>query len=147
MPPVYATRVDVVRSAGGTARLLQIADQDGDSKEDTNLVDDAIVEAEAMINSYVRKKREVPLPVPIPDMIRTMAANLAVYTLKMWRDALTDADVVLQEQRIAWLENFAAGKVSLGVNPAPPPSPHNRPAATDRPSSKAVSRENLKGFA
>ena len=147
MPPVYATRADVVIAAGGTARLLQLSDFDGDSKEDTDLVDSAIIEAEALINTYVRKKREVPLPAPVPDVIRTMTANIAVWVLKSRRDALTEADVMLQEQRVQWLENLARGKVDLGVNPAPAASPHNQPAATDRAASKAVSRENLKGFA
>lgn len=147
MPPVYATRADVVIAAGGTARLLQIADQDADGKEDTDLVDAALIEAEGLINSYVRKKREVPLPAPIPDVVRTTTASMAVWVLKRNRDALTEADAILQEQRIAWLENLAAGKVDLGINPAPPASPHNQPAATDRPTAKAVSRENLKGFA
>lgn len=147
MPPVYATRADVVVAAGGTARLLQIADFDADSKEDDDLVDGALIEAEALINSYVRKKREVPLPPPVPDVIRTMAANMAVWVLKSRRDALTEGDAMMQDQRIQWLENLAAGKVDLGVNPAPAASPHNQPAATDRPTSKAVSRDNLKGFA
>lgn len=147
MAAVYATRADVVVAAGGTARLLQLADFDGDSKEDTGLVDAALVEAEGLINSYVRKKREVPLPGPIPDVIRTTTASMAVWVLKRNRDALTEADVMLQEQRIAWLENLASGKVDLGINPAPPASPHNQPSATDRPTAKAVSRENLKGFA
>ncbi len=147
MPPVYATRADVEIAAGGTARLLQISDFDSDGKEDVDLVDRALDDAEALINSYVRKKREVPLPAPIPNVIRSMAANLAVYNLKAWRDAITEADALQQEQRIAWLENLAAGKVDLGINPAPPASPHNQPSATDRPTAKAVSRENLKGFA
>ena len=147
MPPVYATRADVVIAAGGTARLLQLADHDADSKEDDDLVDSAIIEAESLINSYVRKKREVPLPPPVPDVIRTMTANIAVWVLKSRRDALTEADAMLQEQRVQWLENLARGKVDLGVNPAPAASPHNQPSATARPTSKAVSRENLKGFA
>ncbi len=143
--PNYATRADVVVAAGGLARLLQIADFDNDGLEDTGLVDGAIDEAEGLIDSYLRKKREVPLAAA-PQVIVRMAANMAVYVLKARRDAVTENDRLLEEDRIKWLENFAKGLVTLGVDPAPASSPHNQPRVSDKRSSRDESRENLKGF-
>ena len=141
----YATEATVQRAAGGVARLVQIADQDDSSEIDSGLIDAAIDEAESLIHSYVRKVRATPVS-PAPTILVTLASNLAVYVLKGWRDALTESDQLKHEQRIAWLEGVAARKIDLGVSPTPSPSANNPAAATDRPSSKAVSRENLKGF-
>ena len=142
--PDYATATDVTLAAGGVDRLLQLTDQDTDAQEDSGIVDDAIDEAEAFINSFVRKAgREVPLPAPVPFVIVKLAGRLAVWTLKQRRDALSAADDAVHEQDITWLENLAAGKVDLGVSPAPPASPHNTANASERPASRAVSRENL----
>lgn len=143
--PDYATDADVQLAAGGVERLLQIADHDNDAEIDPGLVDDALAEAEALINSYVRKVRETPVT-PVPEILKRMAANIAVYVLKMRRCMLTEGDAMLQDQRVAWLEGLASGKIVLGVNPSPAPSALNCANASERPTSKAVSRENLKGF-
>ena len=143
----YATRADAVIAAGGVARLVQLSDFDGSGTEDTDLVDDAMDEAEGVINSYVRKKFAVPLTAPVPEIIRRTTANMGIYFLKSRRDAVTEKDAVEQEQRIAWLEGLASGKIDPGVSTKLAKSPHNNPTATERPTSKAVSRENLKGFA
>lgn len=144
--PLYATTADVQRHAGGAKRLLEISDYDADGTQDTGLVDSAIDSAEAMVNSYARKLYEVPF-VTVPPSIQEVTAGLAVYNLKSWRDALTEADQLKQDARISWLENLAKGLVDPGITPAPPTSGHVAASNTERPSSKAVSRERLKGFA
>jgi phage gp36-like protein len=142
---LYATAADVQVAAGGVKRLLQITDIDGDALEDTGVVDAALDEAEAMINSYARKKFEVPFTT-VPEIIKRTAANLAVWVLKRNIDALTEQDSMTHDAQIEWLEGLASGKVDPGVTPSPTASAHNQPSTTDRPTSKAVSRENLKGF-
>lgn len=144
--PLYSSRADVVLAAGGVSRLVQISDFDGDGEEDALLVDDALCEAEGVVNSYVRKRYEVPLA-PVPEIIRRLTANLAVYILKSRRDAVCEKDAVEQEQRLEWLKGLAEGNIDPGVDITSPSSPTNKPSATARPSSKKVSRESLKGFA
>lgn len=144
----YTTRDAVEIAAGGAARLLQLADFSGEGEEDEGLVEDAIAEADALINSYVRRAgREVPLPEPVPPVVARLSASLAVHILKARRDTLTETDLVQHEQRLAWLAGLVKGEVDLGVSSPPPASPYNRPRASERASSKAVSRANLKGYA
>lgn len=143
--PNYSTRADVVLAAGGVERLVQLTDYDNSGEEDTDLVNDALCEAEGVIDSYLRKRFEVPLQV-VPELVRRTAANMAVHVLKSRRDAITEKDVLEQEQRIKWLEGIKDGSIDPGVSPKLAKSPHNNPVSSERPSSKAVSRENLKGF-
>lgn len=144
--PLYADAAAVQRHAGGAARLTEISDFDHNGDQDSGLVDLAIDSAEALIHSYSRKLYEVPFTVTIPPIIIEVAASLAVYNLKCWRDALTEQDVLKYEQNVEWLTNLSKGLVDLGISPAPPVSGHVRATNTARPTSKAVSREKLKGF-
>ena len=143
--PDYATQAEVQRHAGGERRLTEIADHDGNGVIDTGLVDLALDEAEALINSYARKQYEVPMN-PVPPSIREMAAAMAAHNLKRYRDALTERDLVLHELRMDWLKGLGKGTIDPGISPAPATSGHVAAAATDRPKSKRVSRNNLKGF-
>jgi phage gp36-like protein len=135
----------VILSAGGLKRLVQITDYDNDGEEDSGVVDGALLEAEGIVNSFARKRFEVPLS-PVPDTIKDITANIAVYILKSRRDALTEADVLLQKDRMKWLKDLSSGATVPGTNPTPGKSPLNSPSATARPSSKAVGRDNLKGY-
>lgn len=142
----YILRADVVHAVGGEERLLQLTDYDRDGAEDPGIVDAAIADAEGLINSYARKAFDVPFA-PVPAIIKTVAKNLAAYCLRASRETITETVRVEQEDRIKWLEHLAQGKVDPGVSVAPTASGSNRGTNTARASSKAVSRENLKGFA
>ena len=142
----YVTRDDIVNAVGGEERLTQLTDYDNDGEEDAGTVDSAIEDAEALIDSYARKVFSTPFQAPIPPIIKTVAKQITVYNLRDRRDAINDSDRVNHEDRIKWLENLAKGAVDPGIAPAPRASGHNRSTATDRPSSKRVSRESLKGY-
>ncbi len=144
--PVYATSADLQRAAGGAERLLQIADHDDDGVLDTDLVNDVLCQAEGLIDSYIRMVHVTPLTVPIPQSITTIAADIAVWMLKGYRDAHNEADIERHDARVRWLEGVAKGSIDLGAAPTTAASPHNVASSTDRPSSKAVSRETTKGF-
>lgn len=142
----YVLRADIVNAVGGDERLIQLTDYDNDGTEDAGTVDDAIEDAEALIDSYARKVFATPFTAPIPPIIKTMAKQITVYNLRDRRDAINESDRENQVDRLKWLENLATGKVDPGIAPAPGPSGHNRSTATERPTSKRVSRESLKGY-
>lgn len=142
----YTDRAAVEVSAGGAAALIQLTDLDGDGVEDAGLVDTAIADADAEINSYARKVFSVPMT-PTPDFISALAKRLAVYNLKQQRNCLTEDDEMAQKARIKWLENLAAGKVDPGGSNKLAPSGHNRATSTPSKSTRRASRDALKGFA
>jgi len=144
----YTTSALVKIAVGGTSRLIELTDTDGNGREDTGVVTAAIDEAESLINSYVRKAgREVPLLAPIPPIIQTTCTQIAKYVLKRNRDALSEMDIEIHSLNLKWLADLAAKKVDLGVAVEPPASTHNPAAQTARDSDlKSVSRDNLKGF-
>ncbi len=142
----YTDSAGIVNAAGGEERLTQLSDYSKDGEIDPTVVDDAIADAEALIDSYARKVFSTPFEAPIPPIIVTMAKKLAVYNLKERRGVINDADRLEHEDRIQWLENLAKGVVDPGIAPSPSPSGHNRSTATERPSAKRVSRKSLEGY-
>ena len=141
----YCTRADVRRVAGGEDKLIALSDLNADGAIDNAVVRDAIDAAEEWINSYVAKKRAVPLS-PVPDIIKRTCAEEAVYRLRLGRDSLTDDDRIRHEERRDWLEGVAAGRITLGVDPPLPKATTVMPAVGAREGENVVTRESLKGF-
>lgn len=146
--PTYCDRDDVVKAAGGEAELLPLVDLDGDGDEDDGLVDEAIGEAEAFVNGYIRVQKAVPLD-PVPEVIRRLTARLAVFQLRADTPgmALTELDEQQYERDLTWLDKFArTGIPDLGVANPPPNSDKNASSTTERPCWKSVSRKKMGGF-
>jgi len=113
----YCTQQDI-ETRIGAEDLARLADYDGDGDADPAVVSAAIADADALIDSYLGVRFAVPVS-PVPDALRTRAVNLAVYFLKLGRDSVTDQAREQHENDVRWLEQVAAGHVSLGVEPRP----------------------------
>ena len=141
----YSTTADLVFSCGGTDRYNQLADYDNAGVADAVVLARAIADADAMVNSYLDRVYVVPLAI-VPDVIRSVASDIAVFILKQRREALTEEDIQSQTLRLEWLEKIAAEKVELGDSIKRATAPSHRTGYTDRPSDKLASREEFKGF-
>lgn len=146
----YSTQTDVELAAGGAAKLVELADQDGDGSLDTSAVEQAIADADALINSYAQRRNAVPYS-PVPDIIRRYSAREAVYQLKVARGCVTELDQARHEELVKWLELLAKGHVTVGIEPEPAASSAHVAEESDRETEVAndsgkVSRESLKGF-
>lgn len=122
----YSTQDDVQRAAGGEKILVQLSDLEDTGAVDTATVAAAIAKADAWIDSYVAKKRAVPLS-PVPTMVNTISAEEAVYRLRSQRQFMTERDQRAHDQNEKWLDGVARGLVTLGVDPQPAESALNDP--------------------
>lgn len=107
----YCTEQDLV-DRFGNAELLQLADRDNNGTADSAVTAQALADADAVIDSYLKTAGyTVPIS-PVPAVIELHAANLARYFLM---GALpTEAATDRYNQAIAWLKDIAAGRASLG---------------------------------
>ncbi len=144
---MYSTIADVQIAAGGDATLRELSDVNDSGAINRAAVESAIVEADAMIDSVIHPRLAVPLAHPAPPVIRALSAAIAVFVLKgRRRGMLAEVDIQLHESRMKQLDTLATGRTSFGVTPSPTKSELLRYESSDRPSDKAVSRANLKGF-
>ena len=108
----YCSKSDI-ETRIGTDRLTALADHDGDGAADQDVVDRAAADAASLMESYLDARYEVPVS-PVPDRLRSCAVSLAVYFLALGRDSVTSDIRSDYEAQVAWLEDVAAGRASLG---------------------------------
>ncbi len=141
----YCVEADVRNAAGGAITLKQLLDRTADGTADTGVLDAAIEEADALIDSYASKRFAVPFATPSTQIVK-LSARLSVFFLRRGRGVLTAADMQAHESDEKWLVSLAAGDVLPGVEPLPAKGQIVRDAASARSSLKDVSRAKLKGY-
>lgn len=113
----YATRDNMVERWGMDA-LLVVADRDLDGVLDDAVVDQALVDASAEIDTYVGAKNRLPLP-SVPEVLVRLCSDIAFYRLSSDGTSATEEKRKRYEDAVALLRRIASGEVSLGL-PTPP---------------------------
>jgi len=94
----------------GQDELLALADRDNNSVIDTAIVDQALVDAQSLAESYVRQRYPAGFTV-VPDLLKSLVCDLARFRL----DADNPRDNVTKrnDAAIAILRDIASGKATL----------------------------------
>lgn len=115
----YATQQDIV-DRYSQETLLLLADRDGDQVIDSAVVDQALADASAEIDTYVAAKYDLPLQ-QVPEVLKRLCVDIVIYRLSSDADMATEEKRQRYEDAIALLARIAKGTVSLGLD-VPPPS-------------------------
>ncbi|KAB7624325.1 gp436 family protein [Alkalilimnicola sp. S0819] len=116
---MYATEQDIIDRYGEEALVLA-ADRDGDGQADAGVVDRALADATAEVDTYLAARYALPLA-STPAVLTRLTVDIAVYRLSPAADAGTDERRQRYEDATALLSRIARGGVSLGL-PVPPAS-------------------------
>jgi phage gp36-like protein len=109
-------------------------------------VDKAIADAGELIDGYLRDRYTLPLS-PVPGLIGTLAADIAVYRLYARRAVITAPDAVAERYKnaIKLLERIQEGKITLGAGGVTTPeSSSNAVSMTSQ--DRVFTRDKLRGF-
>jgi phage gp36-like protein len=110
----YCTQDDLV-ARFGAAEILALSDLEGSGSIDAARVTQMIADASATIDGYLGGRYQLPLT-DTPEMLNTIAANMARYNLMGTRP--TDEAADRNKNALAWLDKVAKGVYSLGVDGA-----------------------------
>lgn len=114
----YATRQDLEKRFDA-AQLVPIADRDGDGVADADVLDLAIADAAAEIDSWIAAVYALPL-VTVPPRLTTVACDIAFYRL---HPADAPEDVRRRyEDAVAFLRAVTEGRAALEIGGSEPPS-------------------------
>jgi phage gp36-like protein len=139
----YCTQTDIQHAAGGSDRLVELADYDGDGSVDAAVITSVQAEVDGWIDSYFALRYSVPVDSPTSTVVQLAAAE-CVYRLKGRRQGLLgDDDRREHDERKEWLLHAAKGLVRPS-DPAPAAGDAVRSAVVVN--NRDVSRANLKGF-
>lgn len=117
----YCTQTDVLQLIP-EAELASLTTEGGDVPE-AAVVIDCISKADAEIDGYLGIRYQVPLD-PVPDLVKAMSVDLAIYNLHK-RRPLMDMPATCRQSytdRIAFLQRVVAGNATVGASAAQPPA-------------------------
>lgn len=114
----YSTIIEIELQFGAD-EVLRSSDRDMDGVADVGVVDRAIADADAEIDSYLGVKYDIPLN-PVPAIVATASATIAMYRMSSDSGTLTDEKRRRYEDLIRWLRDVAAGKAVLDGGTEPP---------------------------
>jgi phage gp36-like protein len=139
----YSTKSDILEQMDETT-LIQLTDDDGAGIVDDDKVTRAIADADATIDAYCQGRYTVPLD-PVPDKIRSISVDVAIYNLYSRRDdTAPETRKERYKEGVAFLKDIAAGRAHLG---AATPAPETTEASVDIKSSDGIfTRDKMSGF-
>ena len=91
--------------------LVQLTDDEGTGTADEAVVDNAIADAEAEIESYCGNRYTVPLS-PV-NMVKKLAKDIAAYNIYSRRDEVPQSVKDRHERAVSFLKDVSAGRAHI----------------------------------
>ncbi len=113
----YATLQNMIDRYSNDS-LLIVADRDDNGAIDIAIVDEAISDATAEIDTYVAAKYDLPLAV-VPKVLTRLCIDIAMYRLSADADMATEERRLRYEDAVKLLVRISNGVVSLGLDEPP----------------------------
>lgn len=128
----------------GEDEMIALADRNRDGTPDSAVVEQAITDASAEIDSYLGTRYSVPLTTT-PDAVKSACADIARYRLADERPL--EEVSKRYDAAIRFLRDVATGRASLGIQEGQEaqPAPFNY-ASTRTGRDRTFSKETLEGF-
>jgi phage gp36-like protein len=112
----YASNADVEERLG-TATCVELTDDTGSGIIDEDKVTEAVVAAEAEIDSYLGRRYFIPLDgaqePELADLLKRLTVDLAEYRLRARRLPIADDVGRMRDGVLQWLQRAANGEVVL----------------------------------
>jgi phage gp36-like protein len=127
---MYCTQEDLENRIG-EARVVQLADLDGDGVADEAVVEAAIDKADELIDAYLRSRYIVPFTT-VPGVVRDLSVDLALYFLhQARRETIGERDRRSYDDAVTFLKNVSRGLAGIDLGDgAEGATEHNLPQTT-----------------
>lgn len=95
-----------------------LANDMGDNEPVSKVVEEAILDAEGIIDDHLRGRYEVPLSAPIPQTVERIAVDLTSYFLysRKYREEMPPAVTERYDRAMSMLRKIANGEMVLPSN-------------------------------
>jgi len=113
----YASQQDLINRVGED-ELLVAADRDRDGVIDSAVVEGALEDASAEIDSYLAQVYALPLP-SVPRLINRLACDIAFHRLSPEADTATEYRRSRYDEAVSLLKKLAKREITLGMPQAP----------------------------
>lgn len=139
----YCTLTDIEKQLP-PEDVIGLTDDDGNGVADEGIVEQAIADADALIDAYCSGRYSVPFST-VPAMIRACSVDIAIFHLYARRRGVTEKREKRKEEAIRFLKDVSAGKAGLGAD-APEASTDAGPEASRSESERIFTRDTLENY-
>jgi phage gp36-like protein len=134
---MYHTVDDLKNAAGGERDLIQLSNDTGTGTLDAAALAVLAANGQAAadtIDGYLRDRYTLPLPEPVPGIIKEISISLTLYRLFKRRNKgeVLEGLVKERENGLRYLEHVQSGKIALYAAQPAPVSVRVNKAATDK---------------
>jgi phage gp36-like protein len=95
----------------------------------------------SQVDGYLRRRYTLPLAT-VPDELKQMVMDLAVYETAKRRDAVSEGIAKVHDDVLKWLKDCSNGSVDLGIEPEPVANTTRGPEYSTE--TRRMTRDNLK---
>jgi len=121
-----------------------LTDDDGDGLADTAVIDAAVTDADALIDTYLRARYTVPLN-PVPDAVRSISAAVAIYFLfTRHHEVVPTEHQKRYDAAVRLLDQLARGEMALDAGQGDASS--HLPQSTREPEDRTFDDDSLGSF-
>lgn len=139
MPP-YCTETDILKQIS-EEDLIGLTDDTGFGQVDEAVVEEKIQDADSEIDSYCKKKYEVPFD-PVPDIVNKLSVDIALYNLYSRRQNLLNEVVTKRyDDAIKFLKDVARGLAE--ITDVPPPATDSDQVGKFQANDRIFTRESM----
>lgn len=139
----YCNLIDIKRMVD-EAELISLTDDEDSGDVVSSVVDAAISDADAMIDTYLAGKYTVPIS-PTPSIIRKLSVDIALYNLFSRRGRVSEATEQRYKDAVSMLRDVSKGNAAItGATDAPEERSDDVVIITN--STRLFSRSSMAGF-
>lgn len=140
------TTLDNIVNQISEARVIELTDDFQSEAVDGDRVDEAIANADAVIDGYCAARYVVPFN-PVPPIIAKCALDMAIYNLYARRvETMPDVRDKNNTNAIKLLTQISKGEVLLNGSTTPPPSPDTARSGMTTTQPRQFTRNTLRGL-
>jgi len=136
----YATQANL-EDRFGAEEILQLSDRDGDGVADASVVAQALGDSDALINSYLAVRMELPLSA-VPAALVRIASDLAYCFL--FKNDPPEGAMAARDKAVKFLQDVSRGIARLDAGGAEP-EPAGETVLTSGPG-KVFTRDDMGGY-
>ncbi|WP_051184453.1 gp436 family protein [Desulfatiglans anilini] len=117
----YCT-LEELKSVLPEAVLIRLTDDDGLGAVIPGVVQEALDSAAREIDAYIGGRYKLPISDTVPPILSKLNADVAIYNLySRVKEEIPQTREDRYKNAVRFLEQVAAGKISLGIQPPPGP--------------------------
>lgn len=140
------TALENITSQLSEATVIQLTDDEDLNLVNSDRVDEAIVNADAVVDGYCSTRYVVPFN-PVPAIIAKCSLDMAIYNLYARRvETMPDVRDKNNANALKMLQSISKGDVMLGGSAVPPPAQEQSRSASFVTQPRQLSRDTMRGL-